>query len=156
MKRQLYANLYVSAQSRNVDLDVFEHEQHKYLLFLSEYRGLRSTMNKSDFLPCLEKVREPDIEPHVQACAIDGPGLLQWNATYGKYYLNELQKKVDNISGNVDRIDIVFDVYRRIPLKDEARKNDGADNEVRISVQENTWIFDNFSNSLKNDENITK
>ena len=156
----MYANLYVSAQSRNVDLDdFFEHEQHKYPPSLSEFGGIRSTINKSDFLTCLEKVREPDIEPpYVQAHVIDGPGMVHANGpcaskTDGEYWLNELKKKVDSISGNVDRIDIVFDVYRRITMKGEARKNRGADKGVRISVQQNTRIFDNFSNFLKNDEN---
>ena len=159
-ERQLYANLYVSAQSQNVYLDnLFEHEQHKYPPSLSEFGGIRSTINKSDFLTCLEKVRELDMEPpYVQAHVIDDPGMVHANApyaskTYDEYCLNELKKKVDSISGNVDRIDIVFDVYRRITMKGEARKNRGADKGARISVQENTQIFDNFTNFLKNDEN---
>ena len=73
--------MYVSAQSRNVDLDnSFEHEQHKYPPSLSVFG---STMDKSDFLTCFEKVREPDIEPpYVQTHVIDGPGMVHANAPY--------------------------------------------------------------------------
>ena len=50
---------------------------------LSEFGGIRSSMNKSDFLTCLEKVREPVIEPSdVQAHIIDGPGMVHANAPY--------------------------------------------------------------------------
>ena len=41
-------------------------------------------------------------------------------------------------------------------MKGEARTNRGADKGIRISVQENTRILDNFSNFLKNDENKTE
>ena len=57
------------------------------------------------------------------------------------------------MSGSVDRIDIVFDVYRKLTMKCEIRT---ADNGIKISVQENTPISHKFSSVLKNDENKTE
>ena len=117
----MFANLYVSFQSRQRDLvDFFAHMSHEFPPY-SEYGKIRKASFKRDFIDCLSKVDDTDTftlynEPSVDAYVIDGPAFFHSHSpmasnTFGEYCKNELATKIKVLASQVERIDIVFDYY---------------------------------------------
>ena len=160
-ERRLYANLYVACQSRDGDLDnFFSHENHSFPISLSEYGKLRKATSKSDFIQCLETNVEVKYDaPEVSMKVIDGAAFVNMNRpmtsdTYGNFCKNELIHKLKLTSQNVDRLDVVFDVYRERSLKSQTRENRGEG--IRISLRKDTKIYKDFQKFMRNDLNKTE
>ena len=135
---------------------------HKYPPSISEYGKIRKPTSKSDFLSCLPKDVITFERPLVDAYVIDGPAFVHMNtpkmsSTYGEYFGTELTKKIRDLSDDVIRIELVFDVYRQISVKRETRDSQGSG--YRISVRPDTPIAKGTRGSsdfLKNDKNKTE
>ena len=91
---------------------------------------------------------------------VDGPGLVQStlpkkSKTFGSYCNNEIGSKIKDMAEMVDRVDIVFDVYRTDSRKRETRdgRGKGKGEGVRISVQKDTPIYKKFDQVLSVDAN---
>ena len=85
----------------------------------------------------------------VDAIAIDGPALVHMNVpgkaveTFGHYCSQQIAEKLLSLSRGVLRVDIVFDVYRDLSLKQETRERRGTDG-MRISLRKETPIQHKF------------
>ena len=160
---RLFSSLYIACQTRAGDLDnFFAHENHSFPISLSEYGKLRKC-SKSDFIECLTPISDPSYNPpNVDAMIIDGAGLVNMNRpestckTFGEYCEKQLVSKIQSLAANVDRLDIVFDVYRIPSLKQETREGRGVGG-VRISVRRETPLPHKlFGKFLRVNENKTE
>ena len=143
-ERRLYANLYVACQSREGDLDnFFSHENHSFPVSISEYGKLRKAIAKSDFIECLESKVEVKYEaPNVAMKIIDGAAFVNMNrpktaTTYGSFYKDELISQLKVACRNVERLDVVFDIYKEKSLKNETRESRGEG--IRISIRKDMY-----------------
>lgn len=161
--RQLFSNLYISCQTREGDLDnFFAHENHAYPVSLSDDGKLKQAKNKSEFLDCLDDIVKPHYNPPVvDAIAIDGPALVHMNApvksvkSYGDYCDHQIVNKLLTLSGVVCRLDIVFDVYRSLSIKQQTRE-DRSTGGIKVSIQKDTPIqHDKFKNIITVGQNKT-
>ena len=115
----LFSRLYISCQTRNGDLDrCFTHANQATPPSLSVGGKIRST-TKSDLLQCLD-LKEKQHLPPVDAKFLDGAAVVQMlppglAKTFQDYAAKVFIPYVSNHLQEVDRIDIVWDVY----LKDE-------------------------------------
>ena len=119
----LFAQLYVSCQVREGDLDdFFQHENQSFPPSLSQQRNLHHC-SKSDLLECFEKLcpaQEDVLDADV--LILDGaaivnmlkPGACQ---TFQDYADNVFIKYLERQLRRVSRIDIVWDVYKLDSLK---------------------------------------
>ena len=71
-----------------------------------------------DLLACLYAVVEPSLEPlDLDVKLVDGAAFVDMNLprrtkTYGEYCEAELIVRIWNIAQNIDKLDLVFDLYR--------------------------------------------
>ena len=160
-ERRLYANLYVACQSREGDLDTFfSHENHSFPVSISEYGKLRKAIAKSDFIECLESKVEVKYEaPNVAMKIIDGAAFVNMNrpktaTTYGSFCKDELTSQLKVACRNVERLDVVFDIYKEKSLKNETRESRGEG--IRISIRKDTKMYKDFQKLMRNDMNKTE
>ena len=156
--RKLFSRLFIACQTRKGDLkNFFAHENHSYPVSISEFGKLRKCSSKSDFLKCLQKISEPCETPpeDVQMKNVDGAAFVNMNSpresSSFKDYCEELKKKVKKIGDNVERVDMIFDVYRENSLKSHTRESRGKG--LRISIRKNTPIPKDFQKFLRDDDN---
>ena len=160
-ERRLYANLYVACQSREGDLDnFFSHENHSFPVSISEYGKLRKCASKSHVLHCIESVAEAKYNaPVVSMKVVDGAAFVNMNppklsSTYGDYCEMELFRKIKHASQHVERLDLVFDIYKENSLETQTREKRGEG--IRISTRKDTPIYKNFQKFMRNDMNKTE
>ena len=138
-------------------LPFFSHKLSNSTILISEFGKLRKCSSKSDFLKCLQKISEPCETPpeDVQMKNVDGAAFVNMNSpresSSFKDYCEELKKKVKKIGDNVERVDMVFDVYRENSLKSHTRESCGKG--LRISIRKNTPIPKDFQKFLRDDDN---
>ena len=100
--------------------------------------------------------------PSTDAYVIDGPVFVHEykptvSNTYGQYCKQELTQKVKDIARDVDRVDLVFNVYRTPSIKRETRESRGSG--IRVSVRSETPLVKSTQGAnafLKNDQNKTE
>ena len=155
----LYASLYVACQTRECDLDeFFSHENHSYPPSLSQYGRVRQTA-KSDCIKIFSKYAEVRYqEPDITALVIDGAALVQMlpprkSTTFGDYcrheFFSKLHSKIKQSS--LERIDVVFNVYREKSIKALTRGKRGTG--ARKRVTDKTPITRKWQNFLRVNEN---
>ena len=155
----LYASLYVACQTRESDLDdFFSHENHSYPPALSVYGKIRHS-TKSDCVKVLTKYGEVCCEePLVTGLILDGAAIVQMTPAgeskkFGEYadkeFANHLVSRAK--SSSIERIDVVFDVYRQKSIKASTREDRGIGSRVR--VVETTPVIRNWRNFLRVNEN---
>ena len=133
---KLYASLYVSCQGKQGDLvSFFSHMNNEYPPSLSEYGKIRKISSLM-----------ADENPPTDAYVIGGPVFVHEykptvSNTYGQYCKQELTQKVKDIARDVDRVDLVFDVYRTPSIKRETRESRGSG--IRVSVRSETPLAKN-------------
>jgi len=66
-------------------------------------------------------------------------------------YCGELKKKLEKIGRNVQRVDMVFEVYREDSFKSQTRESRGKG--LRVAVRKNTPIPKDFQKFLREDDN---
>ena len=83
---RFFANFYVACQSRAGDPEnFFAHENHALPVSLSEYEKLHNCV-KSDFIDCLQNLREPSLDPpDVQTIIVDGAAMVHPSAARQTY-----------------------------------------------------------------------
>ena len=129
----LFAQLYVSCQVREGDLDnFFSHENQNFPPSISQQGMLRSCQ-KSELLTCVENLitTPQQLEaPKVQVKLIDGAALVNImkplpNSTFKQYVSNKITKYiVSQLHDDVSRIDVIWDEYIIDSLKSMTRKKE--------------------------------
>ena len=98
-------------------------------------------------LKCLDMLTEPHFDsPNVDMKVVNGPAFVNMNPpkssrTFGDYY-EELKQKVSNITYDVQRLDLVFDIYLRNSLKIQTRDKRGKG--IRVPVRKDTPLLKEF------------
>ena len=119
----LFAQLYISCQVREGDLDdFFQHENQSFPSSLSQQGNLHHG-SKSDLLECFEKLclAQEDV-PDADVLILNGaaivniikPGACQ---TFQDYADNVFIKYLERQLHRVSRIDIVWDIYKPAGLR---------------------------------------
>ena len=153
----LLARLYVSCQSRSINLeDFFIHENHSYPPSLSDHGNLRLG-NKSDLLKCLESNIDPVSDsPPADAVILDGPAVVHIlmpkdSKTFEDYATRIFLPYISKQFQNACRVDLVWDIYLADSLKAFTRKTRGSG--IRRRVTEATKIPKNWSQFLQDANN---
>ena len=159
----LYKNLFLSCQTRQVNLDqFFSHMNHDFPPTLSEYGKLRHPTSKSDILDCMKLVTVEEVEiyvhPNVESSVVDAPAWVHMHPprsskAIGEYCSDEVLGPI--LNSKLNRTDLVFDVYRKDSLKRDERIRRGND-VSRFSVRKETPIPKNFKSFLGNEGNKTE
>ena len=144
----LFAQLYVSCQVREGDLDdFFLHENHSCPSSLSQMDKLRSGC-KSGLLDCLQKLcPAQDDAPDVDVLIPDGAAIVNmlkptaWQ-TFQDYASNIFIKYLENQLRKVRRIDIVWDLYKSDRLK--CTTSSKRDKGIRRRVESTTRVPSNW------------
>ena len=76
----------------------------------------------------------PDRDPEGDAIIIDGSAFINaippWNSkTFDEYAREDILPKVNYCGGKYDRVDIVFDGYKKSSLKSETKVKRGSEEE---------------------------
>lgn len=111
----LFAQLYVSCQVRDGNLDeFFRHENQAYPPSLSQFGQLRLG-SKSDLLVPLEKIITPQTEsPEIEALILDGAVIVnmlkpRFCKSFEDYAKNVFLPYIDNQLKTCSRVDVVWD-----------------------------------------------
>ncbi|KAL8560494.1 hypothetical protein ACOMHN_042314 [Nucella lapillus] len=153
----LFSRLYIACQIRSGGLDVFfTYENQVTPPSLSSAGKLRSA-SKASLLECLEAVHRPEENrPAADVIILDGaavvhiirPGAAK---TFGSNAESVFLPYITEMLLNVDRLDVVFDIYRSDSLKSCTRDNRGVGKRRRVSPE--TVIPPNWHIFLRNDSN---
>ena len=157
----LSSSLFITSQAREANFDNFlAHENHAYPVALSEYGNLRKT-DTYLFVQCLEELQKASYEElkHLAMIAIDGAAFVHMNPprqskTLQDYCGLEIVDKIKKAVNGVERLDLVFDVYREDSSKAETR--DCRESSVRVSVMDTTPIVKDFKRFLRHNDNKTE
>lgn len=156
----LFSRLYVACQTRNGGLDdFFKHENQSAPPSLSFEGTIRST-TKSSLLECLEPLAlSCEVLPDVDIAILDGAVLVNMlrpgtAKTFGLYAVDVFWPYVSYCLKNVDRLDIIWDIYRTDSLKSCTRESRGYGKRKRVTPE--TVIPGNWRSSLRVDANKTQ
>ena len=127
--RKLFSHMILVAESRKVSIkDVLTHS-------LASANGSLRKTNKAVLARELEKnVAPAEIIKAPSACIIDGMSLVQKtngnNKTFGELAETVLLSALLE-SKQSNRVDVVFDVYHQVSIKDAERLSRGASSELQ-------------------------
>ena len=82
----------------------------------------------------------------MDAFLIDGPGLVHANfpqksmKTFDAYCKEQLAREIDYLVGHAERIDLVFDVYREVSIKNDTTEGRSNGEVLRALVRGDTPI----------------
>ena len=154
----LFSRLFISCQARDGDLDrFFAHEnQATPPPSLSIGNKIRS-ITKSDLLQCLD-LKENHQLPSVDAKFLDGAAIFRMLSpgsakTFEEYAIKVCNPHILAHLETANRVDIVWDVYRKDSLKSMTRENRGKG--VRRRVTASTAIPSKWNDFLHVDDNKT-
>ena len=157
----LFANLLMSCQTRNQDLDdFFMHENHPFPPSLTDSTNMRITTSKADLVPCLtEGIDLTRFEAQKATCVIvDAAFLIQATRpsprmTFSQYAEIKLFRLIQILSDTFasTRIDVVFDRYLQSSIKEAARIKRGTSCE-RI-IRPDMEVPKNWNGFLANSKN---
>ena len=157
---QLFSRLFISCQNRQCDLqEFFKHENQSHPASLSD-SGKLHTCQKSQLAEILEaQVNIPDREPRGDAVIIDGSALInalppRTSKIFDDYAKEDIIPKVESYGARYERVDVVFDVYKKSSLKSEARSKRGQG--IRRRVTGTSKTPSNWRSFLRDDSNKTE
>ena len=106
----------------------------------------------------LRSTRLGSTSTSVDGCIINGAALVKMNnprmsKTFGEYCGIEISEIVEKIANTAERVGIVFDTYRKVSRKREAREGKGKNEGTRISIKKNTPVYRKFNQILEVSEN---
>ena len=136
----LFSNLCVSCQTRQVDLDeFFKYENQIAPAALSSHGELYKT-NKADLLTCLEtSTTAESVQPVVDSIAIDGScpaHIVKPKAlTFKNYTEKNFVGKVTSYASKQKRTDVVFDTYKSNILRSYTRLTRGRGSRRRVTSE---------------------
>lgn len=156
----LFSRLFISCQVRECDLqDFFRHENQAAPASLSD-GGKLHTSQKSQLTEILQtKVTLPDREPYGDVIIIDGSALInavppRSSKPFKDYAKEDILPKVESYGAKYNRVDIVFDVYKKSSLKSETRSKRGRG--IRRKVTGTCKTPQNWKSFLRDDSNKTE
>jgi hypothetical protein len=153
----LFSRLYIACQSRDGNLqDFFKFQNQPWPISLSQAGNLRGGQ-KADLVKCLHDTTTQTVEqPTVDAIILDGAVIVQmlkprmaqtfeeyFNTVFAPYILRQLDA--------VNRVDLVWDVYREDTLKRSAREKRGSGQ--RWKVLPTTRIPSDWKGFMRVDDN---
>jgi len=157
---RLFSKLFISCQSREIDLlEFFHHENQSFPAALSDSGKLHSCQ-KSQLATILEAhVTLPDAKPEADVIIIDGSALVnslppRTSKTFEEYAALDVVPTVQAYSSTYKRTDIVFDVYWSSSLKAETRSKRGIG--ARRRVTDKGKIPPNWRSFLRDNNNKTE
>ena len=139
--------------------EFFSHENQSTPASLSDDGHLHTTQ-KSQLTDILQKQTSmPETEPHTDTIIIDGSALVnstppKVSKTFNEYVQEDTISKLASYASKYDRIDIVFDVYKKDSLKSETRSKRGSGIRRRVSATSKTPT--NWKGFLRDDNNKTE
>ena len=156
----LFSRLYIACQSREGNLqEFFKHENHPWPPSLAQADRMREGQ-KSDLVKCLEKVFAATAEsPEVDVAILDGavvvqmasPGAAKTFQDYAdKVFMPYIMKQLQP----VQRVDVIWDVYRQDSLKAATRERRGCGTRRRVTPS--SQILRNWKSFLRVNENKTE
>lgn len=135
----LFSRLYIACQSRDGNLEeFFKHENQPFPPTLAQSGKIRQGQ-KSDLVKCMERLVEKKIDaPQVEATIIDGAVIVQilkpgMAATFKEYADFVFKPYIRKQLEAVQRVDVVWDVYREDSLKSTARERRGTGTRRRVA-----------------------
>ena len=134
----LFLNLFVSCQTRQVDLnEFFKYENQIARAALSSHGELYKT-NKADLLTSLETITPAEsVQPVVDSIAIDGSCLAHIvkpkELTFRNYAGKDFVGKVTSYASKQKRTYVVFDTYKSNSLKSYTRLTRGRGSRRRMT-----------------------
>ena len=154
----LFSRLFIACQTRDGKLEeFFKYENQPWPPSLAEDGKLRGG-TKADLLKCLEDLPEelPNAIPDVNAKVMDGAALVHMlvpvaGTTFKMYAQNKFAEYITKELECVDRLDIVWDVYKENNLKMGARAKRGSG--VCRKVVPSGKVPSNWKSFLRVDEN---
>ena len=156
----LFSQMYISTQARGGNMDeFFSHETLSYPPALSKNIEMHSG-NKSQLVKCLDQLSNNQVQvSEVLAGVLEGSVLVNMSKPKKNlegYCINTVkpatQKYVTEC--NAQRMDIVFDTYKKDSLKSQTRLKHGKG--IRRKVQTNSIAPTNWKAFLRIDENKTE
>ena len=109
-------------------------------------------------MKCLDEVVDPsDESPEVEMKVINGASFVNMHPPRSSKligeYCDELKQKVEKLAKGVQRLDMVFDVYREKRLKTQTR--DARGKGIRVAVRKETLMPKDFHSFIRNCMNKT-
>ena len=152
----LFSQLYIASKFRDGDLeDFFSHENHPWPPALSDH-GQIKLPTKSDLLVQFDAVSEHNIPGEFDCKVFDGAAVVhilstRQTTTFSEYAENVFINWTKRELNSAQRIDIVWDIYKKGSLKECARGKRGTG--IRKKVEERTKMPVNFQDFLKDSTN---
>ena len=158
--RSLFGRLYVASQTREGDLsNFFKHENQPWPPSLSKYGEMR-VGTKSDLLQCLEALcPKPQYTPCVDVAVLDGAAVVQMLGPgtctkFSEYVEAVFMPYIMRKLGAVQRLDVVWDIYKNDSLKSATRQNRRSGLRRRVGLH--TAMPGNWQSFLRVNENKTE
>ena len=160
--RTLFSTLYIVCQVRQISMvDFFSHENQPYPPSLSEYGSMRSG-TKADLLVCLEDLiptHDTVNRQDVHMVILDGAANMNMikpgkSDSFNDYISTIMGYIRSQFSGDVVRVDMVFDIYRMDSLKAGTRQKRGKGTRRRVEVK--NPVSGNWQEFLRVDDNKTE
>ena len=152
----LFGQVYVTMQSRDGDLaEFFAHEIHSFPPSLSYFDKLHLPSTKSDLLRCHEQPEEPEPPLTYDCKVLDGAVVVHCLptsvSTFDEYadkiFIPYLEKQLQSAT----RLDVVWDVYTPVSLKESTREKRGKG--VRRKVSGKAKLLGNWMYFLRDSVN---
>ena len=158
LDRTLFSTLYIVCQVRQVSMtEFFSHENQSYPPSLSDYGSMRCG-TKADLLLCLEDqiIQGSVNRPDVQMIILDGAAIVNMikpgtSDSFNDYISTIMVYIRSQFSGEVARVDMVFDIYRKESLKAGTRQKRGKG--IRRRVEGKNKVPGNWQEFLRMDDN---
>ncbi|KAE8741792.1 hypothetical protein FOCC_FOCC012681 [Frankliniella occidentalis] len=163
MDAQLFLQLYIMSEHRQLDLKVFfSYENQVCPPSVSKNGDLRLPDNKSEIIPLLtDGVEGAGAAPESPDCLIiDASILLRvWeprkSKTFADYWLKDFKPNLLREAANLgkQRLDLAWDMYSPSSLKRATRQKRGSGQKMQVLLK--TLLPKNWKNFLLNDDNKT-
>ena len=160
--RNLFSTLYIVCQVRDTDMDdFFSHENQSYPPSLSDYGAMRCG-TKSDLLVCIDDLvpnHDTVIPREAQMVILDGAAIINMikpgtAESFNDYIMKIMEYIRGQFTGDVVRVDMVFDVYKKGSLKASTRQKRGKG--VRRRVEGKHKVPSNWPEFLRENDNKTE
>ncbi len=128
---QLFSRLFISCQSRQCDLEEFFMYENQPLSASLSDNGKLHACQKSQLVDILAApALTEDTEPEADVLIIDGSALIngippRTSKTFENYAREDILPRVAFYCSKFQRIDVIFDIYRKSSLKSETRGKRG-------------------------------
>ena len=157
---RMFAQLYIATQVRGGDMDeLFSHETRSEPPALAKNGEIRPG-DKAELLTCLKNVSKTTKEmPNVSVAVLEGSVMVNMTKpdkekTFRSYADNLIVPRIQSELDKYERVDVVFDTYRKDSLKSTTRRKRGKG--IRRKVEENSQPPKDWASFLRIDDNKTE